>query len=148
MLRLVSLLLWIHYLSPQFIQAQEQQCTSNDDTCAATSSPPPPATTTLPPDFIDPCRDTDTHCPMWSIQGECRSNEKYMNNVCPRSCGICQPLKLEGVDNVKGAMKDEEGRDVCRDEVLECGGWAGEGECMINPDCELPKQNVSLFVCD
>ena len=60
-----------------------------------------------------------------------------MNTACPRSCGVCQPLKLDGVDNVKGAMKDGEGRDVCRDEVLDCGRWAAEGECFINPDCEF-----------
>lgn len=60
-----------------------------------------------------------------------------MTETCPRSCGICKPLKLGGVDNVEGAMKDEDGRDACRDEVVECGGYAEEGECLINPDCEL-----------
>lgn len=46
-------------------------------------------------------------------------------------------MKLEGVDSVAGAEKDEDGRDVCRDEILECAGYAAEGECLINPDCEL-----------
>ena len=60
-----------------------------------------------------------------------------MNEACPRSCGICQPLKKEDADNVTGAEKDDEGRDVCRDEVLECAGFAADGECLINPDCEF-----------
>jgi hypothetical protein len=38
---------------------------------------------------------------------------------------------------MEGAMKDEDGRDACRDEVVECGWYAEEGECLINPDCEL-----------
>jgi hypothetical protein len=34
-------------------------------------------------------------------------------------------------------MKEEDGRDVCRDEVLECVDYARDGECLINPDCEF-----------
>jgi hypothetical protein len=60
-----------------------------------------------------------------------------MSATCPRSCGLCKPLKLEGVDIVEGAMKEEDGRDVCRDEVLECVDYARDGECLINPDCEF-----------
>jgi hypothetical protein len=60
-----------------------------------------------------------------------------MSEACPRSCGFCKPLRLEGVDNVEGATKEEDGRDVCRDEVLECVEYAGDGECLINPDCEF-----------
>ena len=110
-----------------------QQCSSSDPSTCTDSS----KTSSLPQDFVDPCRDTHEHCKRWSIAGECRANPTYMNEVCPRSCGICQPLKKEEANNVVGAEKDEEGRDVCRDEVLECAGFAADGECLINPDCEF-----------
>lgn len=60
-----------------------------------------------------------------------------MYENCPRSCGSCKPLKLSGVDDIGGSEKDDDGRDICRDEVLECEGYASEGECLINPDCKL-----------
>lgn len=141
-------------------QQQQQQCDisdSDDQTC----TPPPPSqeqqssnnddhTHTplkLPSDFIDPCQDLQPDCPLWATQGECNNNPNYMLGSCARSCGTCTALKRNRVGDEGDGGERVHNKDVaCTDVHEQCGQWAKEGECLINPLCKLYYLLFSVFI--
>ncbi|CAJ0574009.1 unnamed protein product, partial [Mesorhabditis spiculigera] len=58
-------------------------------------------------------------CPLWAIQGQCRTNSQFMTCQCRVSCGMCFPS-----DYPYGA---------CVDYHRDCPAWARLGECRKNP---------------
>jgi hypothetical protein len=38
------------------------------------------------------CKDEFTHCPVFALRGDCRSNPHYMLDKCKRSCNLCGDL--------------------------------------------------------
>ncbi|CAJ0580142.1 unnamed protein product, partial [Mesorhabditis spiculigera] len=58
-------------------------------------------------------------CPLWAMQGQCRSNQKFMSCQCKVSCGICYSQ-----DYPYGS---------CTDYHKDCAAWARNGECQKNP---------------
>ena len=95
----------------------------------------------FPEDFVHPCQDDDPRCPLWAREGECRFNSPYMLRACAGSCRTCQSPTTGGEEEEE---EEEEGEAsaACVDKEKLCGVWADEdGECWINPDCEVPPPN-------
>ncbi|KAL4524683.1 hypothetical protein Ndes2526A_g06797 [Nannochloris sp. 'desiccata'] len=65
----------------------------------------------------DPCRDTDTRCGTWATAGECDINSGFMEQRCPKACGICTPRIKAGVVAKKAApeLDDQEAGGKLRD---------------------------------
>lgn len=36
------------------------------------------------------CNDQNINCELWALKGECISNKEYMENICTKSCNLCQ----------------------------------------------------------
>lgn len=114
--------------------------TCDADGVSSATVPPPPS---LPDDFVDPCQDSNPSCPEWASAGECAANPHYMLGSCARSCGTCWPLPTSfgggGGEDEGGEAYDGSAASssLCADDHDECAKWASEGECAVNPICEL-----------
>lgn len=126
------------------VHQEQELCdasTNNDDQTTCTNSQEiDEELPKLPPDFVDPCQDSNVDCPKWSREGECIANPYYMLASCAKSCGTCTPLKKHQ-DGGEEGNEDEPSStsisgSVCVDEYEECSQWAREGECSINSACK------------
>ena len=143
-----KLLLMISLLAtnPKASVTEDQSCDVTTE--EATASSYPHRTLELPKDFVDPCRDSNDNCLMWSQEGECINNKHYMIEFCPRSCDICRPMKsLHKEDTPTDDRDDSETNPHCIDDREECPGWAAEGECFVNPLFMLKSCRYSCWVC-
>ena len=126
---------------------QEGVCSSDDGTCTKDNFNEL-IVPQFPPDFVDPCTDTEVNCPRWAREGECRFNPAYMLRSCAASCGTCQFISKEDY-NSKSAEgeEEEESQPICIDLYDECDMWANdEGECWINLDCKFGTTGaISLY---
>ena len=102
----------------------------------------------FPEDFVHPCQDDDPRCPLWAREGECRFNSPYMLRACAGSCRTCQSPTTGGEEEEEEEEEEEDEEEegaaaaACVDKEKLCGVWADEdGECWINPDCEVPPPN-------
>ena len=119
----------------------DQSCinnAANKDSSATTcnnNNNQPSTPLKLPKDFVDPCQDSNKNCRKWSQQGECNINVHYMIDQCPRSCGVCHPMK-KLIDTETGGSSKRSGDDdynpYCIDEFEECPRWANQTECYLN----------------
>lgn len=127
------------------LSSQQEQCdganSNNGD--HQTCTPPQQeknAHTRLPDDFVDPCQDENQSCPEWADAGECNNNPNYMLTSCARSCGSCH----QGVEEERYLVSQQ----LCRDDYDdECGKWAEEGECSINPSFMHARCKYSCWKC-
>lgn len=101
----------------------------------------------LPDDFVDPCQNNNENCPQWAAEGECKNNPNFMLADCARSCGSCQKMVLgDGDEDADMESSDPDGLS-CRDEHgPECGTWANQGECLINPNCEFLISVIHVII--
>jgi len=118
--------------------------------------------------FIDPgncdCQDTYySGCPTWTSQGECQTNEQWMEDFCPRSCDSC-PVSCKDIDLINcpkwafygecetsSWMIDNCAKSCgvcgCKDESTSCPAWSTGGYCHTNPDFMLANCQLSCKVC-
>ncbi|KAL4516545.1 hypothetical protein Ndes2437A_g00686 [Nannochloris sp. 'desiccata'] len=83
----------------------------------------------------DPCRDTDTRCGTWATAGECDINSGFMEQSCPKACGICTPRSKAGLVAKKAApaLDDQEAGGKLRD-ASEVQGSRVRGQQLENDD--------------
>ncbi|XP_060074104.1 zinc metalloproteinase nas-15-like isoform X2 [Ylistrum balloti] len=74
---------------------------------------------------LDTCRNeyNSWSCYIWSTQGECKLNTKFMERYCQKACGLC---------GKEGANTEEECHNKYSDD--KCDSWAKNGDCIVMED--------------
>ena len=73
------------------------------------------------------CVDDHLECVAWALQGDCKSNRRYMHENCKRSCGLC---------------------GSCFDNATTCALWKANGECETNAAYMRTACAFSCGFCD
>uniref|UniRef100_A0A914EM91 ShKT domain-containing protein n=1 Tax=Acrobeloides nanus TaxID=290746 RepID=A0A914EM91_9BILA len=71
------------------------------------------------PQFVN-CFNRHPCCELWVEQGECRTNQNYMNQYCPAACHTCNPSF-----NIT---------NECTNRHISCIQWQRDGQCQGNSE--------------
>jgi hypothetical protein len=108
-------------------------CRKSCSRCDAITSPAvTPTSASVKPKLK--CVDENEACEVWTKNGECTTNPKYMHKFCARSCKAC-----------------------CVDKTKKCAAWGKQGQCDSNPNrmyshcpktCGVCKDAADLYTCN
>jgi hypothetical protein len=58
------------------------------------------------------CKDVQSDCPGWTVDGECYKNPGFMYKECPNSCGVCDGIRCADNNATQCKIIDQQSKSI------------------------------------